>query len=101
MSSDDTLERVAKTPGAAVEELHRQLFGVEDRHVYAIVDGASVDGLLPKLRELGPEHCCLFSGELAPDLAEAAPYLIRLAPDGAFTTFVLEAPNAATVAPSV
>ena len=36
-----------------------------------------------------PPHVCLFSGELAPELAAAAPYLVQLDPESAFTAFVL------------
>lgn len=55
---------------------------------YAVLDGASVPGLLAKLAELSPEHCCLFRGELEPDLAEAAPYLVTLLPEHAFTDWL-------------
>jgi hypothetical protein len=37
-----------------------------------------------------PEFECLYSGELKPDLAEVAPYLVRLEPGSEFTLWVLE-----------
>jgi Domain of unknown function (DUF4123) len=57
--------------------------------MYAILDGASVDGLLDRLWEYEPEYECLYRGELEPDLAEVAPYLVRLAPKSAFTDWVV------------
>lgn len=46
--------------------------------VYAIFDGASIERLPVVLWEHRPEHVCLFAGEVEPDLAEVAPYLVRL-----------------------
>jgi hypothetical protein len=36
------------------------------------------------------EHECLYRGELEPDLAEAAPYLVRLEAGEEFTAWILE-----------
>jgi hypothetical protein len=36
-----------------------------------------------------PEFVCLYRGELAPDLAQVAPYLVQLAPQADFTNWVL------------
>ena len=58
--------------------------------VYAILDGASVPELLPKLDECGPEYACLYRGEIAPDLAQCAPYLVRLDNRTKFTKWVIE-----------
>ncbi len=70
--------------------LRRQLFTDEHASCYAILDGASVPELLPQLYEHEPEHTCLFAGQLDPELAQTAPYLVLLEPDGAFTDWVLE-----------
>ncbi len=58
--------------------------------MYAILDGASVDGLLDQLDKYQPESVCLYRGELDPDLAEVAPYLVRLDDKSAFTDWLLE-----------
>ena len=54
-----------------------------------VLDGASVPELLSQLDQNQPKFECLYRGELAPDLAAAAPYLIQLEPDGEFTDWVL------------
>lgn len=61
-----------------VKALEQQLFSQTKANVFAVLDGASIQGLLEKLEQYQPEHCCLYRGELEPDLAEAAPYLVRL-----------------------
>jgi len=74
---------------AMVERVFEQLFGEAEASVYAVLDGASIEGLLPALREDGPEHCCLYSGELEPDVEEAAPYLVRLDRGSPFTHWLI------------
>lgn len=74
---------------APLSNLKRHLFGDAGTKLYAVLDGASVPGLLPKLHALQPEHVCLYRGELEPDLAECAPYLVHLQPDHEFTKWVL------------
>jgi hypothetical protein len=69
--------------------LEGHLFGNPDRRVYAILDGASIPGLLPRLEQTRPENVCLYRGELSPDLAECAPYLVHLEPEGEFTRWIL------------
>lgn len=71
------------------EVLSTYLFVERDADVYVIMDGASVDGLLDRLCEYTPEFECLYRGELAPDLAEVAPYLVRLERGSAFTDWVV------------
>lgn len=61
----------------------------EDAGTFAIFDGASVPGLLEKLKEWQPEFECLYRGELQPDLAEAAPYLVGMVPGTEFADWVL------------
>jgi hypothetical protein len=65
------------------------LSGDEGLKAYAVLDGAAVPGLLAKLYAQ-PEYVCLYRGELAPDMAEVAPYLVRLEPDSEFADWVLE-----------
>jgi hypothetical protein len=54
------------------------LFADRTANVFAVLDGASVPGLQEKLHQLKPEYECLYRGELKPDMAEVAPYLVRL-----------------------
>ena len=75
-----------------IETLKKHLFSQFDTNVYAVLDGASVPDLeLPKLLwKLKPEHVCLYRGQLEPDMAEVAPYLVKLEFDHPFTKLVLE-----------
>lgn len=61
-------------------------------NAYAILDGASIPGLLA---ELHGEHApvqfeCLFRGVLPPDMAEVAPYLVKIESDGKFTDWLID-----------
>ena len=56
---------------------------------FAVLDGASVPELLGRLDQWQPNFECLYRGQLAPDLAAAAPYLIQLEPEGEFTEWLL------------
>jgi hypothetical protein len=38
------------------------------RNVYAVLDGAAIEDLLPNLAAHNPQHVCLYRGELEPDL---------------------------------
>lgn len=66
------------------------IFAERDANVYAILDGASIDDLLDKLYHYLPEFVCLYRGELQPDVAEVAPYLMRLTRESAFTDWLLD-----------
>lgn len=74
------------------ESLEKHLFSQFDTNVYAVIDGASVPDLgLPQLLyKHQPEHICLYRGELEPDLAATAPYLVKLEHDHPFTKLVLK-----------
>src|SRR5258708_22060084 len=65
------------------------LFGKGDIPVFAILDGASVPDLVKNLFEHEPEYCCLYRGEMEPDMATVAPYLVRLEAETQFTELVL------------
>jgi hypothetical protein len=73
-----------------VQQLQEQLFGERECGVYAVLDGASVPRLRWALWEHAPEHVCLYRGELEPDMATVAPYLVALRPDEAFTQWALQ-----------
>lgn len=70
--------------------LEAALFADGEINVYAVLDGASIPDLLDKLYELEPEHVCLYRGELEPDIAEVAPYLVNLERAAAFSDWVIE-----------
>ena len=73
--------------GGAVEA---HLFSPEAASVFAVLDGASVGDLLTPLYEHHPPFECLYRGELQPDIAEVAPYLVQLEQGTEFTKWVLE-----------
>ncbi len=77
----------ADTPTAGLADI---LFGKNDRAVFAALDGASAPNLVKALYEHKPEHCCLYPGELRPDIATVAPYLVRLEAGTEFTKLVLK-----------
>lgn len=72
-----------------VRPLEKELFGNGETNVYAILDGASVPHLISLLQEFDPERECLYRGDLQPDMAEVAPYLIRLQRGSDFAELVL------------
>ncbi len=57
--------------------------------LYALLDGARDEQIVPKIRASGVETRCLLDGELHPALAAAAPYLVALDPDAPFTRTLL------------
>jgi hypothetical protein len=61
-----------------------------DHPAFVILDGAQNETLLPALHADGaPRWRCLFAGELEPDMAVVAPYLVELDPSAAFTRRLL------------
>lgn len=72
-----------------VERLRDLLFASEDESAYVVLDGASVPGLLEKLAAAPEEHACLYRGELPPDLARVAPYLVKLRRESPLTDWIL------------
>jgi hypothetical protein len=58
--------------------------------VWAILDGARDQRIFYKLRDSGLDYLCLYSGHLQRELQLAAPYIIELSQDGAFTRRLLE-----------
>jgi hypothetical protein len=72
------------------EKLFEGLLTEEGEAVCAMLDGASVPGLLERLdAEPSLEVECLLRGKLAPDMAEVAPYLVKLDPESEFTRWVV------------
>ncbi len=72
-----------------VELISPELFADPGTGVYAVLDGASIPGLISKLYQLRPKYECLYRGELAPDMAEVAPYLVQLESETEFCDWVL------------
>jgi hypothetical protein len=72
-----------------VSAVKQRLFADQDTNVFAVLDGASVPDLRMSLHSHQPEHVCLYRGELADDMAEVAPYLVRLEKEADFTNWVL------------
>jgi hypothetical protein len=73
-----------------VEAVSSILFKEEGANVFAVLDGGSVPDLLDKLYGAQrPEFECLYTGDIKPDLAEVAPYLVRLEPKSEFTEWVI------------
>lgn len=62
-----------------------ELFLDEGSSVYAVLDGAQVADLPGQLEAKGVEHECLFLGELEPEVAAVAPYLVKI--DASENTF--------------
>lgn len=73
-----------------VEQLRNQILGNHDNFVYAVIDGAACPQLRFKLYDWAPEHCCLYSGKLEPDMEEVAPYLVKLQQDSIFTNWLIK-----------
>lgn len=70
------------------EELEKILF-IENARAFAVLDGASVPDLRQRLFEMRPPHYCLFRGELEPDVAEVAPYVVQVTPGTVFADWIL------------
>jgi hypothetical protein len=76
----------------SVAKLLEGLLTEEGEELCVVLDGASVPGLAERLdAERSLEVACLFQGELEPDMAEVAPYLVRLEPQSEFAEWVLGA----------
>lgn len=60
------------------EQLQRLIFRRGEQPVFAVLDGAIIDDLPTRLAQTAADAMCLFSGDLDPMLAAAAPYLVAL-----------------------
>lgn len=72
-----------------VQHLSRYLFVGRELNVFAVLDGASVPNLRTSLDIFQPEYECLYRGDLKPDMAQVAPYIVRLEPNSQFTDWVV------------
>jgi hypothetical protein len=91
MTERGSLAREAKS--MIKEELAKSiadnLFSEEGMNVFAVLDGASIPDLLQVLHQHQPESVCLYRGELKPDLASVAPYLVHLQPGTPFADWLI------------
>ena len=71
------------------ESIFRHLFPEDEGNLFAILDGASIDDLLDNLYSLQPEFECLYRGDLEPDMAKVAPYLVKLDAESEFTDWLV------------
>lgn len=72
------------------EKLFDGLITDEGESLCAMLDGASVPELLERFdADPSLEVECLLDGELEPDMAEVAPYLVRLDPGSEFAEWVV------------
>ena len=60
-------------PQGQYESLHKLVFGQRARAVYAVMDGAMIEGLPGRLAEIAPDAACLFEGALDPMLSAVWP----------------------------
>ena len=73
----------------SAQRINSELFDDPGVNAFAILDGASIPGLLQHLHRCDPVRECLYRGELQPDIAEVAPYLVQLDAGTEFTDLVL------------
>jgi hypothetical protein len=64
--------------------MHNQL------DVYALLDAARDEAILPAIQSSDLEFDCLFSGVLPPELMKVAPYLVRLRHSSPFPAWLIE-----------
>ncbi len=80
-------------PAPILPSLTRHLWSPHARQtgleVYAILDGARNAAIYPAVTHTRLPHTCLYRGELAPVLAQAAPHLVQLIRDTPFTSWLL------------
>jgi len=86
----------ATSDGEREEELHglkqaidKHIFAEDPDLTFAVLDGAAIPDLLEQLFALQPQHECLYMGDLEPDMAEVAPYLVQLESNSDFANWVI------------
>ena len=71
------------------QAVETRVFAVDESLTFAVLDGASIPDLIEKIYDFEPKCECLYMGELEPDMAEVAPYLVQLEPDSSFAKWVV------------
>src|SRR5262245_8767138 len=75
---------------AGMNALTQMLWTMPEDRVYALLDGASVPNLLDRLYATPrPQFECLLHGDLTPDMAEVAPYLVTLEQGSGFCNWAI------------
>jgi len=72
-----------------IRHVQQQLFSRTEHNIYAVIDGAACPELRFKIYDWQPVHACLWSGKLAPDLEEVAPYMVKLERESVFTEWLI------------
>lgn len=81
---------MTELPNGLAAWLSSQLWGDSPELVYALLDGARDPSVRPSVAHSGLPYACLFEGDLVPELAEAAPYLVQLKKGAQATQQLLE-----------
>ena len=80
-------------PDPSLSSLTDQLWRLTDQgkepHIYAILDAARDEQIYPAILDSDNEYICLYRGDQAIDLADVAPYLVKLVRGDAFTNWLL------------
>lgn len=72
-----------------INHLFNPVEGQAAPDIYAILDAARDEAIYNKIQESGLLGGCLYYGKKAEELADAAPYLVRLKPEDAFTEWLM------------
>ena len=70
------------------ENLKQHLLSDQTK-LFCVLDGAAIPDLPTHLYEMDPPNYCLAPGELEPEAAFVAPYVVQLLPNHKFTDWVL------------
>ena len=84
---DQLREPLFGQPEPTVEEIgqYGAVEAVPPMRTYIVLDSGKLQWGYSELEESGLPHQCLFKGDAAEDLKDAAPYLVELNPENAFT----------------
>jgi len=75
----------------SVRRIIDQLFSSPSEEVYALLDAARDPLVYPAVRACGVKYTSLYAGAIPRELAEVAPYLVRLWREHPFTEELIEA----------
>lgn len=70
--------------------MHQTLFRDPELSVYAVLDGAAIPNLINQLKQHQAEYICLYQGQLDPNLAAVAPYLLALPANAQITHWLID-----------